>query len=246
MKLCIVTPSVIKGDGQGRANYEIVWEAIRRGHHVTLVTTSVAPDLQQHSQICWVPIQVKQFPTQLLKEIVFSRKSAHWVQTHRHEFDLVQIYGAVTSAPADINTVQFVHHAWLRSPAHISKIRRDSYGAYQWLYTALNARWEKEAFQRAKVMVAVSERVKQELMDIGIPDHQIRVIYNGVDIEEFVPGSVDRSQWGLPESVPIALFAGDIRTNRKNLDTVLQSLRVDSSPLCGVKCRDERVHPQTT
>jgi hypothetical protein len=26
----------------------------------------------------------------------------------------------------------------------------------------------------------------------------------------------------------------------------IQSLRVDSSPLCGVKCRDERVHPQTT
>jgi multiple antibiotic resistance protein len=30
------------------------------------------------------------------------------------------------------------------------------------------------------------------------------------------------------------------------LAIAVQSLRVDSSPLCGVKCRDERVHPQTT
>ena len=34
MKLCIITRSVIKGDGQGRANYEIVWEAIRRQHQI--------------------------------------------------------------------------------------------------------------------------------------------------------------------------------------------------------------------
>ncbi len=224
MKICIVTPAVIKGDGQGRANYEIVWEAIRRSYHITLVTTNLAPELQTHAQIRWVPILVRQFPTQLVKEIVFSRKSARWLQAHRQEFDLVQVYGAVTAAPGDINTVPFVHHAWLRSPVHSSKMRRDLYGTYHWLYTILNTHWERQAFQRAKVMVAVSERVKQELIDIGIPDRQIRVIYNGVDVQEFVPGSTDRSQWRLPINVPIALFAGDIRTNRKNLDTVLQAL----------------------
>jgi glycosyltransferase involved in cell wall biosynthesis len=224
MKLCVVTPAVIKGDGQGRANYEIVLEAIRRGHHVTLIATSVAPDLQHYSLIQWVPIPVKQFPTQLLKEIFFSYKSAHWLQRHRQEFDLVQVYGAVTFAPANINTVQFVHGAWFRSPVHISKMRRDFYGAYQWIYTALNAHWEKQSFQKAKVMVAVSKRVQQELIDIGIHNSQIRVIYNGVDVQEFVPGSVERSQWGLPENVPIALFAGDLRTNRKNLDTVLKAM----------------------
>lgn len=224
MKLCIVTPAVIKGDGQGRANYEIVWEAIRHTHHITLLTTNLDSELQHHPQIKWVPILVKQFPTQLLKEIVFSWHTAHWLKNHRDEFDVVQVYGAVTSTPGDINTVQFVHSAWLRSPAHISKMRLDPYGAYQWLYTVLNAYWEKSAFQQAKVIVAVSKRVKQELLDIGIPEHQIRVIYNGVDVQEFFPGSAERSRWGLPEQITIALFAGDIRTNRKNLDTVLQAL----------------------
>lgn len=224
MKLCIVTPYVIKGDGQGRANYEIVWEAIRRGYHVTLVARKIAPELQSHSQVNWISINVEKLPTQLLCEIVFSWQSASWLNKHRHEFDLVQVYGAVTSAASDVNTAQFVHSAWLRSPAHISRIQRNLYGAYQWFYTIWNGYLEKKAFRQTKVAVAVSERIKDELVDIGVESDRIRVILNGVDVNEFVPGSSDRQKFNLPVGVTLALFAGDIRTNRKNLDTVLHAL----------------------
>jgi glycosyltransferase involved in cell wall biosynthesis len=224
MKLCIVTPCVAKGDGQGRVNYEIAWEAIRRGHHVTLLASRVAPELQNHSQVNWIVIQAKGWPTYLLREIVFAWKSADWLRKHRSELDLVQANGAITWAEGDVNLVPFVHSAWLRSPLHISRGRRDFYGFYQWLYTVLNARWEKRAFRQAKVVVAVSQRVKQELLDIGVPKEAIRVILCGVDLQEFSPGSADRRKWGLPEQVPLALFVGDIRINRKNLDTVLHAL----------------------
>lgn len=224
MKLCIVTPNVIKGDGQGRANYEIVCEAIRRGHHVTLLSKTLASELQQSTQIDWIYIAVEKWPTILLSNIVFSWQSKNWLQKHRHEFDLVQVYGCVTSAPGDINTVSFVHSSWLKSPAHISRTRRDLYGAYQWLYTALNAHWEKQAFRQAKLIVAVSENIKQQLIDIGVPEERIQVILNGVDLQEFSSGHADRSKLGLPEEVSLALFVGDITTNRKNLDTVLQAL----------------------
>jgi glycosyltransferase involved in cell wall biosynthesis len=224
MKLCILTPSVVKGDGQGRVNYEIAWEAIRRGHHVTLLASRVAPELQQNSQVNWIDIPVKGWPTYLLREIVFAWQSADWLRKHRCELDLVQANGAITWAQGDVNLVPFVHSAWLRSPLHISRGRRDFYGFYQWLYTVLNARWEKRAFRQAKVVVAVSQRVKQELLDIGVPKEAIRVILCGVDLQEFSPGSADRRKWGLPEQVPLALFVGDIRINRKNLDTVLHAL----------------------
>jgi glycosyltransferase involved in cell wall biosynthesis len=95
---------------------------------------------------------------------------------------------------------------------------------YQWFYTALNARWEKKAFSQAKVVVAVSEKVAKELIEIGVPPECIRVILNGVDLQEFAPGAVDRQKLGLPENLPLALFAGDIRIARKNLDTVLHAL----------------------
>jgi glycosyltransferase involved in cell wall biosynthesis len=223
VKLCIVTHNVAKGDGQGRVNYEVAKEAIRRGHHITLVASSVAPELQ-HSQVNWISIPVKGWPTDLLRNSIFAWRSTNWLHKHRLAFDLIKVNGAITWAQADVNAVHFVHSSWLRSPVHTSRLRRDFYGVYQWLYTVSNARSEKEAFRRAKVIVSVSEKVKKELVDIGVPKESIRVILNGVDLHEFCPGSTERSRWGLPKEVTLALFVGDIRTPRKNLDTVLHAL----------------------
>jgi glycosyltransferase involved in cell wall biosynthesis len=82
----------------------------------------------------------------------------------------------------------------------------------------------KNSLRQAKVVVGVSQRVKRELVETGIPPSGIRVIPCGVNLQEFSPGSANRPLWGLPEDVPLALFAGDIRLNRKNLDTVLHAL----------------------
>ncbi|WP_066424513.1 glycosyltransferase family 4 protein [Anabaena sp. 4-3] len=224
MKICIVTHKVRKGDGQGRVNYEVVKEALRQGHHLTLLASEIAPELAENQAINWVKIPVDGYPTEFIRNFIFAQKSADWLRKNRANFDLIKVNGAITKATADVNAVHFVHSSWLRSPVHISRVRRDLYGAYQWLYTALNAHWEKQAFQRAKIVVAVSEKVAQELVEIGVPRSRIRVIVNGVDLQEFAPGVANRQQLGLPENVTLALFAGDIRTPRKNLDSVLQAL----------------------
>ncbi len=224
MKLCIVTHKIKKGDGQGRVNYEVANEAIRRGHQLTLLASEVAPELEDNSQVNWIQIPVKGYPTEFVRNFIFAQKSADWLRQNRSDIDLVKVNGAINLAAADVNAVHFVHSSWLRSPVHISRNRRDLYGLYQWLFTAFNARWEKQAFQKAQVVVAVSEKVAQELVNIGVPRSRIRVIVNGVDLEEFAPGESDRQKLGLPENVTLALFAGDIRTPRKNLDTVLHAL----------------------
>jgi glycosyltransferase involved in cell wall biosynthesis len=225
MQLCIVTHNLTKGSGQGRVNYEVTWEALRRGYHVTLLASQIAPELQEQAQITWVPIVVQGIPTELLRNSIFAQKTAAWLRQHRAQFDLVKVNGGITPSPADVNAVHFVHSSWLRSPAHTAKYHRNAYGAYQWLYTRLNAHWEGQAFRRSRVVVAVSEKVKQELTTMGVPAAQIQVVLNGVDLQEFAPGTVDRHRWNLPEAVPLALFAGEIRSNRKNLDTVLQALK---------------------
>lgn len=224
MKICIVTHKLKKGDGQGRVNYEVAKEALRRGHHLTLLASEIAPDLEENNSVNWVKIPVAGYPTEFIRNFVFAQKSADWLRKNRANFDVLKINGAITKVAADVNAVHFVHSSWLRSPVHISRVRRDLYGAYQWLYTAMNARWEKQAFQAAQVVVAVSEKVAQELVAIGVPRSRIRVIVNGVDLQEFAPGVANRQQLGLPENVTLALFAGDIRTPRKNLDSVLHAL----------------------
>jgi glycosyltransferase involved in cell wall biosynthesis len=224
MKLCIVTHKVAIGDGQGRVNYEVAWEAVRRGHHVTLLASSVDLALQQNSQVDWIPISVKGYPLQLGREIAFSTQSAWWLNQHQKEFDLIKLNGAITSARGDVNAVHFVHSSWLRSPVNLLEQHRSLRSTYQRFYTALNADWEKKAFSQAKVIVAVSKQVERELLEIGVPSERIRVILNGVDLQEFSPGEAKRQTWGLPEGVALALFAGNAQTPRKNLDTVLRAL----------------------
>lgn len=224
MKICIVTHCVIRGDGQGRVNYEVAGEALRQGHQLTLIASAISPELAQHPQVTWVPIVVKQIPTELLRNVLFSLKSSAWLRQHQAEFDVVKVNGAIAAVRSDLNAVHFVHSSWWRSPFHVWHQRRDLYGAYQWLYTALNAYWEKTAFDRAKLTIAVSAKIKQEILALGIPAERIEVIANGVDLQEFSPARVNRGELGLPEDVPLALFVGDLRISRKNLDTVLHAL----------------------
>ncbi|QDZ39122.1 glycosyltransferase family 4 protein [Euhalothece natronophila Z-M001] len=220
--ICIVTHKVIKGDGQGRVNYEIVQEAIARGYQVTILASVVDSFLSQHSEVNWVKISVSNFPTELLRNFIFSWQSTRWLRQHHQKFDLIKVNGAITQFPGDVNAVHFVHSAWARSPYHTAKQHRNFYGLYQWLYTKLNAFWEKQAFHRAKSVIAVSHKVKEELS--VLPPEKIKVIPNGVDLDEFSPGTEPRHVWQLPEKVPLALFVGDIRTSRKNLEMVLHAL----------------------
>lgn len=226
MKFCIVTRNVIRGDGQGKVNYEIIKESLRRGHQVTIFSDGLDLDLQQEPNLTWIPAQAEKVPTAFLHQLIFGRRSANWLRKNRHQFDLVQSCGAVTSASSDVNAVHFVHSAWVRSAAHpLHTSSNKAYGLYQWGYGKLNSYWEKSAFKNTDIVIAVSEKIRQDLMEIGVPRAKTRVIYNGVDIDEFSPGKLDRKTWDLPEDVPLALFAGDIRTSRKNLDSVLKALK---------------------
>ena len=168
MKLCVVTHSIVKGNGQGRVNYEIICQALRQGDRVTVLASQLDRELEQNQLLNWVYLPVKKFPTAFIRNLAFSWQSAKWLRKHRSQFDVVKINGAITSVPADFNAVHFVHSSWLKSPVHIWQQKKNIYGFYQWLYTFSNAYWEKQAFAKAKTVIAVSEKVKQELVDVGV------------------------------------------------------------------------------
>ncbi|MBI3288930.1 MAG: glycosyltransferase family 4 protein, partial [Elusimicrobia bacterium] len=144
------------------------------------------------------------------------------------EFDLVQVNGFITWAPAHVNVSHFVHSSWLKHLRGSSGAGSAPYRLYQFVYAWLNSRLERRAYLQAAVVVAVSEKVREELLAIGVPADRVQVIHNGVDLEEFSPRDGDlgarRRRAGLPEGVPLGLFVGDIKTSRKNLDLVLDAL----------------------
>jgi glycosyltransferase involved in cell wall biosynthesis len=223
VRLALVTHNVLPGSGQGRVNYEIARHALRRGIDVFLVADRVHSELRELGAQ-WIEVHPRRQQLNLLKVREFARRASEAVTKLARDVDVVHGNGFVLTRRHQVNTSHFVHAAWRRSPARSPTVPRTARQAYHSLYTTLNARWEREAYGKADVVVAVSSLVRAELAGIGIPAERLRVVLNGVDLREFSPGRGYRKRYGLPVGVPLALFTGEAHTRRKNLETVIAAL----------------------
>ena len=150
MRLALITHKFVKGDGQGRVNYELAQAALAEGHCVWLLASEVASELAAHPRARWVRIGASWLPSSLLQNQAFACQSAVWLWRHRRELDLVHANGFVSWSRADINTSHFVHSAWIRSPFHTWHVRRDAYGLYQLIYSYCGTWLERWSYRRAR------------------------------------------------------------------------------------------------
>jgi glycosyltransferase involved in cell wall biosynthesis len=224
VRLALVTHNVVKGGGQGRVNYELVRYCRSQGVAVHVLSETLAPELLD-AGTTWDRIDPLLFRPELIHCMDFTPRVGKVIDRIRRDVDLIVANGAVLRRPHAVNICHFVHSAWRQSPAHDSRVRRGPYGWYQSMYSRCNARWERKAFDLARTVVAVSEKVREELVHDGIGKPKVQVILNGVDLQEFFPGKESRAELGLPRDAPLALFVGDIRTPRKNLDSVLRAVQ---------------------
>ena len=74
---------------------------------------------------------------------------------------------------------------------------------------------EKEGAKTADLVITVSEAMKEELADLGVPAEKIRVCYHGVDSDFFDPSRIDpakleqlRENYGLDVDDIVILFIG--------------------------------------
>jgi glycosyltransferase involved in cell wall biosynthesis len=188
----------------------------------------------------------------------FAWASRREIQARRAALDVLMVNGAITWCDTDVNALHFVHDAWRRSAARQMETQHGPYGWYHRLYTAVSTAWERWALRHTRHAVAVSPMVENEIRAVNssVPVH---VIPNGVDPNRFSPDgpTVPHADIGCPPDAPLALFVGDIRTHRKNLDTVLRALTsvpalhlavagtVDSSPFPALAADlglEDRVH----
>jgi len=224
LQIALVTPAIARGDGQGRVNYEIAKRAADSGHRVTVVTTRVDSDIEENENIHVVKWNLQRIPSSLIRSQIASVLVGWWLRRNRRSFDIVHVNGSFSLEPSEVNTSHFVHTAWLQSPVHTSRLRRGVAAAYYRLLTSLHAFQERIAYHRAATVVAVSSQVRNEIVALGIETRDIVVIHNGVDVDEFCPGDSNRAAYGLPEGKFLIMFAGDMKTPRKNLDSVLKAI----------------------
>ena len=225
MDICLVENCFAPDGGQRRVNYEIALSAAQAGHEVTLLAHSVDPALHVYPSVHWIQMPDANWPVALVGNMRFAYATTRWLTTYGDSFDIILSNGTNTWFAPDINVVHFVHSSWVASAVHDVRLDKGLSGVYQWVYSTLNSLLERRLVGDSRTVVAVSQKVKEELSAAGIPGEKIEVVHNGVDVNEFRPAAdASRAALGLPSEVVCALFAGDIRTPRKNLDSVLRAL----------------------
>lgn len=234
--IAVVSQWLVRTHGQGRINLEILRTLCRNGRDVTALAT----ELEADSGAAWRRVEVpRRLPTNWAREQVFRRRGGREVERWRREAGtngVVISNGAAVPQAGDLNLAMFVHAAWLRSPWH-PKHTGGWHGRYLALYNTANVAAERAAFCEARRVIALSDVVRDELVEhVGVDAAQIDVIPPGVDAEEFRPAQTPeesrrlRDLCGIGEGPMLLLFAGEIRSPRKNLDLVLKALAALPGP----------------
>lgn len=231
MKICIVTHELSLTDGQGYVNYQIANYLLAQGHQLVFVASTVANELANHPNAVFFPISLPRWlKGALFQNQVFAWKSRKVLQEHRSDIDIIHLNGSITYHASDVNTAHFVHSHWIQSQFHPVRSLRGPNRYYQYLYTWINSVWEKKTYQEASAVVAVSDTVKQSLVNnCKTEADKISVLPNGVDLQRFQP--IGPGEHNLLKDVVdvenntfLGFFVGDLKSNRKNLDLVLNAL----------------------
>src|SRR6202048_4380402 len=86
---------------------------------------------------------------------------------------------------------------------------------------------ERTAYQNADGVIAVSKAMKQDVQELyGVPRERVRVIHNGIDLDEYRPREAPTTlrEVGVDPEIPIVLFVGRI-TRQKGILTLVRAIR---------------------
>jgi UDP-glucose:(heptosyl)LPS alpha-1,3-glucosyltransferase len=172
-----------------------------------------------------------------LRDLSFAISSFFKIRRERGYFDIVQshdktLYQDIYRA-GDGCHIEWLKRRWRREgPGGRLSILLNP---YHWLILAI----ERLIFRarRFKVIVAISEMVKRDIMEnYGVDPSLIRVIYNGVDLQRFTPSNRDRfrheirGRYGIGEEEFVVLFVGS-GFKRKGLRFLIEAIETIQGPV---------------
>jgi glycosyltransferase involved in cell wall biosynthesis len=234
LKILLVNHTFRETDGQGRVNLRIAQHLASRGYQLTLVGQELPESLRRLTNVNWLDVRPLSLPTTAARHFTFAVKVHRLIRRLRPSHDLVILNGGMSFPAADINLCHFVHSSWIRSPHHPLRTRKLLVGLYQYCYSLLNSSWETNAYRRSRLVVAVSDLVRRQLIDdCRTNASNVRVIHNGLDAlpplasEHSVSDQRHhlRGELGLSPVHFVVFFAGELKTPRKNFDVLLRAVR---------------------
>lgn len=219
----IVAADLVETGGMDVANHGLASYLADQGHEIHLVTHRAADDLVSRSNVV-VHHAPKPAGSYLLGEPLLDWIGRFWAPKITARGGRVVVNGG-NCQWADINWVHYVHAAFPPQQAGSSLRRLKTRIAHRRFRAG-----EAKALEPARVVIANSERTKQDLQDLGIAGEKIHTVYYGIDPERFRPPSrsernAARIALGWPGDKPIVAFIGALGDRRKGFDTLFAAWR---------------------
>ncbi|GAB4407858.1 MAG: glycosyltransferase family 4 protein [Bacteroidia bacterium] len=210
MHIALIHYRLLRKGGLETRLYNYAAELRRRGHAVTLVCARIDPDAPP------LPMGVEVLPLppgwtpKPLRQTVFARQVR--LLLDRQTFDFVLSLGR--SASPDAVLAPANHRGYLRAMGRRARSLSDY----------LQDRLDVLAYRQARVILAASEMMRQELTELyGVPAAKIAVLYPPLDTERFHSGQPRvslRQRWGMVPDRRAFVFVSTSH-HRKGLDRLL-------------------------
>jgi glycosyltransferase involved in cell wall biosynthesis len=215
----LIAGDFVSTGGMDRANLALADWLARRGGPVRLVAHRVEDSLLRHPNVRFIRVP-KPANAYLLGEPLLDVAGRYWARRTLAEGGQVVANGGNCEVPA-ANWVHYVHGAHSPEPTG-SPLRRLKGLVSHRVYLER----ERRALRRARIIVANSERTRQDLLAAsGVDPSRVHVVYLGGDPTRFPATSPalrheSRAALGWEQARRVALFVGALGDKRKGFDTL--------------------------
>ncbi len=220
----LVSGDFVRTGGMDRANHALGSYLLDLGREVHFVSHRVDPELLARPGAHFHPV-AKPLNSYLLGEPLLRRAGRSWGQRLASRGARVVVNGGNCDW-GDVNWVHYVHAAWTPPPAGTGWRRLKNALAHR-----AASRAERVSLQRARVVVANSERTRADLIArLNVPADHVHMVYYGVDPDRFRPPTLNeraeaRARLGWNDDRPVIAFIGALGDARKGIDTLLAAWR---------------------
>jgi starch synthase len=197
----------------GRHSIDVLCFGEQRVHTGSLSVEGVLPPVALPSAD---PRHAKLFAT-MLQDLVMSGKLASVDVVHCHTW-YTHLAGCIAKYLQDVPLVLTTHSLEPHRPWKAEQLGT-AYQVSTWI--------ERTAYQNADGVVAVSASMKKDVHDLyGVPADRIRVIHNGIDLQQYrpSPNAATLREYEIDPDVPYVLFVGRI-TRQKGIVHLVNAIR---------------------
>ncbi len=203
----------LAGLDEGQHAIHVLCFGDQRQHSGNLTVEGINP----HFQPAFQDPRHQRFMETLVRDIVMAGSLAEADIVHCHTW-YSHLAGCLLKQLVGARLVLTTHSLEPHRPWKSEQLGT-AYRASSWI--------ERTAYQNADGVIAVSEAMKRDVEQLyGVPSDRVRVIHNGIDLEQFRPRPDPEvlARYGISPEVPFVLFVGRI-TRQKGIVHLVNAIK---------------------